>query len=530
MGRKRICYAICGLVLCLALSGCSKGAETVLELTKENALESQGGENELAEIIEIGEEANKRDQAVQQDGRTAIDAEVVSKDLSKWDGNKELVHAKFSSVTILNEGYEELKNALDAAFQISQEEVEKSYEELLAGYKALSDSGVQTEESWSQERTAQIIRSDSQIMSIFETEYGYSGGPHPNHWERGLNIEPKTGRRLSLKDVWIDYDEACRLLEEKLWEEYGDTMYEDWRETLHQMCYEDLSIDNCWIMDMEKICIYFSPYMLASYSAGTLSVTLPFEGNQALIKKEYLPSDGRFARRVYPDMPESLGEQKGEFSFSVERNEETMENRLVLSLKSPDGETQGEGVCYGIFYEAYLMATGDGRRYLYAEFLEENDYRRLYVFDLNGKAEKVGETENSFLDHIVSDPAQFTLYTRLDILGTYIGHKSFQVGSDGMPEPKSDEYKIGKQWGFDGYILTSKIPVPVWFGQGEEEKRQVLPAGTKFLLRSTDGDSFVEMELEDQRRCRVRIERQDWFSNIEGIGEDEYFEGILYVG
>ena len=67
-------------------------------------------------------------------------------------------------------------------------------------------------------------------------------------------------------------------------------------------------------------------------------------------------------------------------------------------------------------------------------------------------------------------------------------------------------------------------------GEGTEKTQETLPAGTKFYLRRTDSGTFVEMELEDGRRCDILLEEDGYFSKINGIKEEECFDGLRYAG
>ena len=65
---------------------------------------------------------------------------------------------------------------------------------------------------------------------------------------------------------------------------------------------------------------------------------------------------------------------------------------------------------------------------------------------------------------------------------------------------------------------------------GMRRNEEILPAGTRFYPCRTDGSSFVEMELEDGRKCDILLEMEDYFSKINGMDEWDCFDGLAYAG
>ena len=133
-------------------------------------------------------------------------------------------------------------------------------------------------------------------------------------------------------------------------------------------------------------------------------------------------------------------------------------------------------------------------------------------------------------EHLINNVENLTLYNRLDLLGTYEAFRHYRVGDDGLPQALEDVYTIvNYDRGSGEYAITTltEIPVRMHGGAGTEE---TLPPGTKCYLRRTDGETYVEMELEDNRRCDVILERDEFFSKINGMEEQDCFEGLRYAG
>lgn len=522
----------------MLLTACSRGTETgagsvIPDIKSEPASESsQAGIKEMTAAA-VPEKEEKEVPSAGYTRPVPLDVEISMEYLSEWDAGTELLHAECQKLTVLAAGHDAVNQVLENRFLTAWADIQAQYEPVLADLKARREENPETTDGYWIEQSVVPIRADDKIVSFLETSSSYTGGAHAMYGETGVNLRPEDGTPISLKDVTSDYEQVCGLVKQELRVKYGNgEMFDNYEAALDAMFHEDGSIDNCWVMDMEGLHFVFSPYLLSPYSSGVLSADIFFSDAPGLFLEEYVPAGG-FARRMHPDEPEAFDVDGDglmeQILFDVSYDNETYSSRITIS----SGGSEAESEAYGSCRDAYLMHTEDGRTYLYLEFAGDNDYRTVTVFDLNGKTPLyVGETANCFLDHLVSDPEDFSLYTHMNVLGTYTGRRRYHVGEDGMPVEKDGVYTVGAEWG-RGYELTAKIPVPVWVSQGEtgEEKvREMLPAGSRMTVRRTDGKTFVEMELEDGRRCDVQIEKGDYLSTIEGVGEEEYFDGLHYAG
>ena len=57
----------------------------------------------------------------------------------------------------------------------------------------------------------------------------------------------------------------------------------------------------------------------------------------------------------------------------------------------------------------------------------------------------------------------------------------------------------------------------------------VIPAGTKLTLYRTDGSSLVDLKAGDTL-YRIEVDHSEWPYTINGVEEEEYFDGIMYAG
>lgn len=167
------------------------------------------------------------------------------------------------------------------------------------------------------------------------------------------------------------------------------------------------------------------------------------------------------------------------------------------------------------------------------EMIGDSGYPVLAVYDLNSGAPcRVGELSGSEFTGgiytgkaVFTDPGAFTLDTRMDILGTHFGFREYGMDeSSGMPLPKQDDYGLNNY----GNFITSLIELEV-FNLNTQEV-QVIPVGTDFYVMRTDGETYMDFRLDDGSECRVEVDTSGYPDCINGIPEDECFEGIMYAG
>ena len=160
----------------------------------------------------------------------------------------------------------------------------------------------------------------------------------------------------------------------------------------------------------------------------------------------------------------------------------------------------------------------------------------MEVFDLKGEEIRhVGTSNDSPHGALLNDPDGFYLTRRVDALGTYDAYRKFHVGESGMPVAENDVYtKVNvcdSKEDEAALVSTRELPVTM-LEAGGSEKEERLPAGTKYYVRATDLENFVDMELSDGRRCRLAVKKSDkgWGFEIDGVYEEDCFEFIPYAG
>lgn len=380
-----------------------------------------------------------------------------------------------------------------------------------------------------------VQRADNAVLSFRSDSEIYWGGAHPDYGTAGVNLDPATGEEIMLSDVVLDKNVLATLLARGLQEKYTDILFEDDLET-RLLSFNDDELE--WTLGYDGITFYFNPYMILPYAAGKTTVTIRYNEAKELFNPGYLLfNDQAFAVEIplFEEIEFDLNpadSQRDIIMLSGLMGEYEAYEQLWIAV---NGEYRTEEI-YAYNLNAYLAATGTGygsRSFLYVEFIGDSGYPTLLVYDLNsGSPVIAGEISGSEFagglysgKAVLTDPGSFRLDTRLDILGTRFGFKEYAIDErSGMPIPQQNDYELYNY----GYPITSLIPLEVV--RLDDMTEQTVPAGTEFYALRTDGETYMDFSMTDGSECRIEIDTSDYPNRINGIPEEECFEGIMYAG
>ena len=126
---------------------------------------------------------------------------------------------------------------------------------------------------YAMDKTVSVTRSDDHAVSFVEMNYSYAGGVHPNTYYAAFNFDAETGKKLSLSDVVSDKNAFIDEVIQKVTSKYPDEIFQG-EDGLRESLSEDTLT---WSLGYDGITVIFSPYEIASYAAGMLNVTVPYE-------------------------------------------------------------------------------------------------------------------------------------------------------------------------------------------------------------------------------------------------------------
>ena len=226
-----------------------------------------------------------------------------------------------------------------------------------------------------------VLRSDTNAVSIKHDYDGYFGGSHGEYSVTSYNYDPATGEYLRLSDVVKDTDGFMKAVREKL--EAIGVEYFGLEESLSSYDLSAVPEDPSakamnFAMGHEALILWFNPEELAPYSAGIQEVILPYNTYGSLFQEKYMVSCGEYFEPVDEYMEYPAG--NGTFIFAPSYNEYGTVTGLKVTL---NGNTETFET-YTYKTEPYLVKN-DGKYYLYVFGNADDDEKFLEVIDLNGE-------------------------------------------------------------------------------------------------------------------------------------------------
>ncbi len=152
--------------------------------------------------------------------------------------------------------------------------------------------------SW-QPYTSQILyqpmRVDRGVISLFGSQVNYAGSAHPESNYQSVSYDLSTGDTLALSDIiMINADHSAivnAILSSLSKEAKNYSLYPDYEDVVKQRFNQDFLSDNDWYFSREGICFFFSPYEIAPYSSGVISVTVSYADLHGILEDAYFPDE-----------------------------------------------------------------------------------------------------------------------------------------------------------------------------------------------------------------------------------------------
>ena len=427
----------------------------------------------------------------------------------------------------------ELMAALESVNFRCKSETE-AYGKVLSADAREAESLEQLESPYFRDDTLSIHRADAQAVSILRRITAYRGGIHPDTIYEGINLDTETGKTLELSDVFRHPHKLPELLEEQLLAQYPEASFFDLSGTLEDMADQDTF---AWLLEPHGVTFYFSDYALASYADGRMTVNFPFTESK-LFRKAYLHREDSYV------LPVPVGETTWvDLDPEDDRADTLRLNCIRGELTCQEFQIGLNGVVTQDFgfselqvqpYLVHQAQNGEIRNYLYLSCMTENRRHTIYIYDLNGESPRLtGQINDSGFHETLIDntlwteafhhPGYFRLDTRFDLLSTIIGVRGYRVDFEtGDAQPDVDAYTVDSP-----IVLKARqaIPADILPHGGHEQ----LPPGTQLRFLATDGATFVDMETEKGRKCRVYVECTEEGDFINGIPFDQCLDGGIFT-
>lgn len=209
------------------------------------------------------------------------------------------------------------------------------------------------------------------------------------------------------------------------------------------------------------------------------------------------------------------------------------EESYTLSIDF-DGETYTDSFTWLYDVSLYMgdIQFGDGSRELFLiGDIASTDYI-TYIYRLSAEGQ-ITRTEVEGIVRDVNGNGELGVETVVNVLGTYLANCTYQLLTDGSLV-LSSPYSIPQP---DVYAEDRRLTLlQELHGALQEEDGEFVPvtltASMRLLLFETDAESYVLLTGENGEVVRLEISfaEGEWTSRVNGIPEEECFEGFLYAG
>lgn len=137
-------------------------------------------------------------------------------------------------------------------------------------------------------------RIDQGILSLYGSIINVNDAIHAGFKCISANYDIVTGDVLTLGSILYHADakdDLTALVIEELEQQEGLMLFDDYRDTVNMRFARDESTDEDFYFTPHGLCFYFSPYEIAPFSAGTVSVQIPYSKLTGIIGDAYFPAE-----------------------------------------------------------------------------------------------------------------------------------------------------------------------------------------------------------------------------------------------
>ncbi len=378
--------------------------------------------------------------------------------------------------------------------------------------------------------TTTIARADTVATSLLTMQYVDYHGAHPGVVYTSKTFDSVTGKELGLYDVIAadQVDDLPQLLTDTLLEEYEDVDFfeaSDLPVTISNMI--GMNSGLTYTLDYFGITFYFSAYELAPYAYGAQIVTFRYEDYPDLVNAEYQVTPDSYICPLEANgknmLPDGRILDLSIFTFGEEYEEGyAVEANL-------DGNPTSYEIDESFDISPWLVHCDNGD-FMYLRWSTYNDYALMSVCDLNG--DSVGKPQEFYgaFRGAPTDPENLKIYDRGNMLSTVTIYRYYTIGTDGMPDPKTDYFYISGD-----LALTLKQDLTCEcrsdFDAPEDHTEEKLPKGSKITFYAQNEDEgWVDFTLPDGRFVRLYVDTSDYPRTVDGIDIDALFDGLFWAG
>jgi hypothetical protein len=151
------------------------------------------------------------------------------------------------------------------------------------------------EEPYQCQITYSPMRMDHGILSIYGSNFSFTGGNRPDVSYLAANYDLITGQTLYLTDIFTSDSWAQTIiplvLESLFTIKDNAQLYDDYEKTVTTHFNSDLSKNEQWYFSQTGLCFFFPPYEIAPYASGTVLAEIPYEKLTGVLNSAYFPAE-----------------------------------------------------------------------------------------------------------------------------------------------------------------------------------------------------------------------------------------------
>ncbi len=420
-----------------------------------------------------------------------------------------------------------------------------------------------------------VRRADAQVVSVVNAWSEYAGGVHESYGYAPSNFDASTGAEIALETLLTP--EGKLTLNSRLGEEL-DALYPDIAPGA--MVADYLTDDYAFSLEPDGVTFWFNPYEIASYADGLLTVKLYFDRDADILNGAYKGQEEAWFVDIGNEIPYRFAGSGGTFrtaEFWEIRNSDYPDWRdgFGLEFDAPEGADrwisrpaalnengtapipEGRNIVLnnsGGFEISACYAHIPEGDYVIALLTMENDAGEMIVYSADGALvqelfltwpdgfwypEPPEDADDwsayNAYQFVLTDPYKMPLVKRVDLFGTWSAEGDYYLTAAGVqPEGKllynARQYELTLKQD----LTVTRCPSDSWVDIGEEEA--TLPAGTvaqvAAVTETLDRAFFRVPALNDGAEFvfSLSYDNDEWPRTVNGVNEEDIFDGLMYAG
>ena len=549
--KKRMLLLGMAIWMAAALTGC--GNDTTDSTDQATAADQEQSEGQTAETQTDGSQTDANiEQAAT--GAPLIQMEKQQKDWHSDDGSKWLMHAETQRLQVDIPGNDaatkKINDWSEADASTFWENAEKTSEyaendlESMSTVSGMEDLGTYSY-YYSSFQSYNVMRADSQVISLRSYNNDYAGGIHGDYAYYGTTFDTMTGEELKIQDIVADMPsfrhQATKDIDKYLQENYSDGLFEDYQDTVEQIWEGEDGFN--WYLNESGIMVTFNPYVVGPYAMGAVTVPLPYSSYASYLNPNYttpetIPAgNGELTEETVTKIRTSRLEggaqvNYGDLNVYMDQKNEFGGGTLTIELNEQKEQTE----YFDRLCDSQILYLEDGRVFVLLVADHASDDYELFLYEVtDGKLKMTDQQDNLFIgDGSVlaggRKNGMLMLKKNVNVFGSYQCSMTYSIGDDGKLVPDEEFFQVDiDNYPYSVLTVTREFPVSVNGGQTTlQTGTQIRITGTNdagiALFETTDGKVTGEIHYTDPDNDT------EFYHKINGVTEDQYFESIPYAG